>query len=330
MRIACRRGSCALYSLGSMRGAGDEVVAEVLAVVRRRSGSRRRRRAARCRRGARRCTATGCRCRRAAWRSSGRCSRRAGPREHSFHASNAPSGSVHLISGAPSLSRKSIRRAKSRKMSRSDRASPGGSTALCERWTVRSTLVNVPVFSPQIAAGSTTSASSAVSVRKASWTTTNSRSCARISRIAVQLGQRDGRVGADDPEEADRALLGVAEDLHRVRRRRPVRDRATGRRSRAAPARRRARGSPSCGSRAARRRSRTRGCSARSAGRSSAGRRSPGLPIIPRIRLRLLTWHGRGRRLVRLVDALEDGRDRRRRRAEDLGRRAELRGRRRR
>jgi hypothetical protein len=40
---------------------------------------------------------------------------------------------------------------------------------------VRSVLVKVPVFSPQIAAGSTTSANSAVSVRKASCTTTKSQ-----------------------------------------------------------------------------------------------------------------------------------------------------------
>jgi hypothetical protein len=41
----------------------------------------------------------------------------------------------------------------------------------------------------------------------------------------VQLRQRDRRVRGRGPEEADRALLGEAEDLHRVRRRRPVRDR---------------------------------------------------------------------------------------------------------
>ncbi len=40
----------------------------------------------------------------------------------------------------------------------------------------------------------------------------------------VELRERDGRVRAAHPEEVDRALLGVAEDLHRVRRRAPVRD----------------------------------------------------------------------------------------------------------
>ena len=42
---------------------------------------------------------------------------------------------------------------------------------------------------------------------------------------APKLGQRGSRVRRGDPQELDRSLLGVAEDLHRVRRRRPVRDR---------------------------------------------------------------------------------------------------------
>ena len=159
-------------------------------------------------------------------------------------------------------------------MSRSERASPGGSTALSERWTVRSTLVKQPVFSPQIAAGSTTSASAAVSVRKASCTTTNSPSLREDLADAVQLGQRDGRVGGLDPQELDRAFFGVAEDLHRVRGRRPVGDDVADRRSRAGPARRCARGCPSCGTPANRRRRRTRGCSAPWAGRSSGRGRS--------------------------------------------------------
>ena len=48
-------------------------------------------------------------------------------------------------------------------------------------------LVNVPVFSAQSAAGSTTSASRAVSVGKASCTTTNSRSC-RMRRTRCSSG----------------------------------------------------------------------------------------------------------------------------------------------
>ena len=70
----------------------------------------------------------------------------------------------------------------------SGRASPGGSTARSERWTVRSWFVYVPVFSPHIAAGSTTSASSPVSVRNGSLTTTTSRSCSRIERIRWSSG----------------------------------------------------------------------------------------------------------------------------------------------
>ena len=70
----------------------------------------------------------------------------------------------------------------------SGRASPGGSTACSDRWTVRSVFVNVPVFSPQSAAGSTTSASRAVSVRKASETTRNRPSCERIERIRWSSG----------------------------------------------------------------------------------------------------------------------------------------------
>ncbi len=73
-------------------------------------------------------------------------------------------------------------------MSRSLRASPGGSTACSERWTVRLTLVKQPVFSPQPAAGSTTSASSAVSVRNRSWTTVKHWSPARILRIRADSG----------------------------------------------------------------------------------------------------------------------------------------------
>jgi hypothetical protein len=73
-------------------------------------------------------------------------------------------------------------------MSRSGRASPGGSTARSDRCTVRSALVNVPSFSPHVAAGSTTSASCAVSVRKRSCTTTKSFSSLRIRRMRASSG----------------------------------------------------------------------------------------------------------------------------------------------
>jgi hypothetical protein len=41
---------------------------------------------------------------------------------------------------------------------------------------------------------------------------------------APELGQRHGRVRGSDPEEADRALLDVAQHLHHVRGRPVVRD----------------------------------------------------------------------------------------------------------
>jgi hypothetical protein len=53
---------------------------------------------------------------------------------------------------------------------------------------VRSVFVNVPVFSPQSAAGRTTSASRAVSVRKASETTTKSPP----ARGSTGSGRRSG------------------------------------------------------------------------------------------------------------------------------------------
>src|SRR4029453_2278913 len=70
----------------------------------------------------------------------------------------------------------------------SGRDSPVGSTAFPLRCTVRSALVKVPSFSPQVAAGSTTSANSAVSVRKMSCTTTNSSSLARMRRMRASSG----------------------------------------------------------------------------------------------------------------------------------------------
>ena len=63
---------------------------------------------------------------------------------------------------------------------RSSRASPGGSSALRTRWTRRSEFVTVPSLSAHAAdAGRTTSASSAVAVRKMSWTTMKSRLSSR-------------------------------------------------------------------------------------------------------------------------------------------------------
>ena len=41
---------------------------------------------------------------------------------------------------------------------------------------------------------------------------------------ARQFRQRHGRIGSKDPEQSDRAGLRVTEDLHRMRRRTPVRN----------------------------------------------------------------------------------------------------------
>src|SRR3954451_1905288 len=73
-------------------------------------------------------------------------------------------------------------------ISRSGRASPGGSTAFSDRGTVRLTLVLQPGFSAQPAAGRTTSASCAVSVRYRSETTRNTESDARARRIRAESG----------------------------------------------------------------------------------------------------------------------------------------------
>src|SRR3954453_2481257 len=74
-------------------------------------------------------------------------------------------------------------------MSRSGLASPGGSTAFCDRWIVRSALVKMPVFSPHVAAGRTTSAYSVVSFRYRSWTTTNRPGEDRVERIRSSSGR---------------------------------------------------------------------------------------------------------------------------------------------
>ena len=67
----------------------------------------------------------------------------------------------------------------------SGRASPGGATACSERCTVRSWLVKVPVFSPHIAAGRTTSANAAVSERNGSETIAELRFLLVVAAIAV-------------------------------------------------------------------------------------------------------------------------------------------------
>jgi hypothetical protein len=73
-----------------------------------------------------------------------------------------------------------MRSARSEMMSRSSRASPGGSSALRTRCTRRSLLVTVPSDSHHDAdAGNTTWATSAVFVRKMSWTMSSSSPSSR-------------------------------------------------------------------------------------------------------------------------------------------------------
>ena len=80
--------------------------------------------------------------------------------------------------------------------------SPIGSIALRTLWTRRSVLVNVPSFSAKLAAGRTTSANSAVSLRNRSWKTKKSRLLERLDDVvAVGVGQH--RVLAHDVESLD-------------------------------------------------------------------------------------------------------------------------------
>ena len=80
------------------------------------------------------------------------------------------------------------RAAKSTTICQSGLACPGGATAARTLVILRSLLVTVPSFSPQVAAGSNRSANSQVSdVAKASCTTTNSAR-SRARRTAFWLG----------------------------------------------------------------------------------------------------------------------------------------------
>ncbi len=72
--------------------------------------------------------------------------------------------------------------------------------------------MNVPSFSPQPAAGSSRSASAAVSVEWYMSCTTRKSSFARISPQLALVDPRMGRVGGDDPEAADRPGLDAVDD----------------------------------------------------------------------------------------------------------------------
>ena len=101
-------------------------------------------------------------------------------------------------------------------MARSSRASPGGSSVRRQRCTRRSLEVTVPSDSKApAAAGNTTSAMAAVSVRNRSWTISVSSMPSSLRR-AMLVGFRLDRVLADD---VDRLQLAA---LHRVEHRRQV------------------------------------------------------------------------------------------------------------
>ena len=86
----------------------------------------------------------------------------------------------------------------------SGRADPGGSIALRTRCTRRSELVTVPSYSHQsAAAGSTTSASSAVAVRKMSWTT---RWSSPSSRCRAWLTLASDSAGFSPMQYSDRSV----------------------------------------------------------------------------------------------------------------------------
>ena len=107
-------------------------------------------------------------------------------------------------------------------MSRSERASPGGSTALSDRCTVRSTLVNVPVFSPQARRQHHVGQPGGLGQEHVLHDHEQSR-LARIRRIRARSGSETAGL-VPRSTAAGSSLLGVAEDLHGVGRRGPVRD----------------------------------------------------------------------------------------------------------
>ena len=97
------------------------------------------------------------------------------------------SSGVGLPQSVPSLLASSVM------ISMSSRAPGGGSRALRTRWTRRSLLVTVPSASHQAAvAGSTTSATFAVSVRNMSWTTRCSRPSSSSRARPVSASERIG------------------------------------------------------------------------------------------------------------------------------------------
>ena len=127
--------------------------------------------------------------------------------------------------------------------------------------------------------------------------------------MRASSGSETAGLVARDPQQLDRALLGVAQDLHRVRRRRPVRDRHrvdVPELGELADVRGVV---PVAQARAGRRRRRSRACSGPSAGRSSGS--TPGARPADHAaqQVQVVDLAGGGRRLVGLVEALQHGRE---------------------
>ena len=92
-------------------------------------------------------------------------------------------------SGAWGLTRRCSRRPISVAMRQSGSAFPGGGTAARTREMRRSEFVTVPSFSPQVAAGSSTSAKATVSVSAKASCTTTSSACRSAWRTASMRGR---------------------------------------------------------------------------------------------------------------------------------------------
>ena len=141
------------------------------------------------------------------------------------HASNASSEVRQPISGSPSMSVNPIASAYVRKMSRSLRASSGGSTACSERWTMRLTLVKHPDLLPPPRCGEYDVGELGGLGQEQVLHHDEALLAGQDPADPGGLRHRDGRVGGRDPQESDRAGLGVGHDLHRVCGRCPVRHR---------------------------------------------------------------------------------------------------------
>ena len=138
-------------------------------------------------------------------------------------------------------------------------------------------------------------------------TTTNRPAFCRIVRTrAAQATTRRGWCRSS--RGTGSSLLGVAEDLHRVGRRCPVRDLQRLHVPELGQFVRYEQGCPSCERRQGRRLRRSRACSARSAGHSSGKAAHPAGRSF-RAEVDVVDLHGRRGRLVRLVHALQTGGD---------------------